>query len=193
LSHYPWLYATQDYYDASMKAPPLSRLQFSLALLALAWLVIACMPVRAIIPVQGATPRDWNPLSFWFEPWGRSGVHKGIDIFAPQGRPVLSAVPGVLLYQGRLGMGGEVVAVLGPGWRVHYYAHLTEKPMHIPFFVARGTRLGEVGTTGNAIGKPAHLHYAIVSLIPLPWRATGQTQGWKLMFFLNPIDLVGQP
>ena len=48
-------------------------------------------PENARIPVQGATVRDWNPRAFWYEPWGASGVHKGIDIFAPQGRPVLAA------------------------------------------------------------------------------------------------------
>ena len=40
------------------------------------------LPEWPQIPVAGASARDWNPRTFWFEPWGRSGVHKGIDIFA---------------------------------------------------------------------------------------------------------------
>lgn len=43
------------------------------------------LPERIRIPVAGATARDWNPQSFWFEPWGASGVHKGIDIFGKKG------------------------------------------------------------------------------------------------------------
>ncbi|MES2889624.1 MAG: M23 family metallopeptidase [Pseudomonadota bacterium] len=145
------------------------------------------LPENAQIPVAGATPKDWNHQSFWYEPWGPSGVHKGIDVFAPRGRNVVSAVPGVVIFQGSRGRGGNVVAVLGPKWRVHYYAHLADGEEPSPRFLARGEKLGLVGTTGNAAGKPPHLHYAVVSLIPLPWRYNGSApQGWKQMFFLDP-------
>lgn len=43
------------------------------------------IPDEPLIPVAGATAKEWNPNSFWYEPWGVSGVHKGIDVFAPQG------------------------------------------------------------------------------------------------------------
>ena len=33
------------------------------------------VPERLCIPVAGATRQDWHPRSFWFEPWGVSGVH----------------------------------------------------------------------------------------------------------------------
>ncbi|WP_415878127.1 M23 family metallopeptidase [Methylomonas sp. TEB] len=127
------------------------------------------IPEHIVIPVQGASRTDWNPQSFWFEPWGQSGVHKGIDIFAKQGKPVISAVPGIVIYQGQLGIGGNVVAVLGPKWRVHYYAHLAEAAP-APRFVAAGQPIGAVGTSGNAAGKPPHLHYAVLSVVPLLWR-----------------------
>ena len=39
------------------------------------------IPENLSIPVKGATTADWNDHSFWYEPWGKSGVHKGIDIF----------------------------------------------------------------------------------------------------------------
>ncbi len=143
-----------------------------------------------IIPVQGATPRDWNARSFWHEPWGASGVHKGIDVFAPKGRPVVAAVPGVVVYAGELGRGGRVVAVLGPRWRVHYYAHLDELHATVFSWTERGGALGTVGTSGNAAGKAPHLHYSVVSLLPLPWRFSTATQGWKQMFFLDPDALL---
>lgn len=167
-----------------------TRRRIALAAVATLLLLGYALPERAHIPVERATARDWNPRSFWYEPWGKSGVHKGIDIFAPQGRPVVSAVPGLVIYQGRLGIGGKVVAVLGPKWRVHYYAHLADGPAS-PWLLGGGGQLGMVGTTGNAAGKPPHLHYAVVSLVPLPWRWSGATQGWKRMFFIDPGSVLG--
>jgi peptidoglycan LD-endopeptidase LytH len=143
------------------------------------------IPEAPLIPVRGATSKDWNAKSFWYEPWGASGVHKGIDVFAPEGRDVVSAVQGLVIYQGQLGIGGNVVAVLGPKWRIHYYAHLAKSDPP-PRFLAKGEKLGLVGTSGNAAGKPPHLHYSVVSLLPLPWRFSTDTQGWKKMFFLDP-------
>jgi murein DD-endopeptidase MepM/ murein hydrolase activator NlpD len=158
-----------------------------LALLVIAGLLV---PGQPTIPVQGATPTDWNPKSFWFEPWGKSGVHKGIDIFAKHGQPVVSATPGIVIYQGELGIGGNVVAVLGPKWRIHYYAHLAE-PANARWLVTTGEHIGAVGTSGNAAGKAPHLHYAVLSVIPLPWRFSTATQGWKQMFFLDPGGVLG--
>ena len=45
------------------------------------------IPEKIMIPVQGATPKDWNHNTFWYEPWGKSGVHKGIDIFGKKNTP----------------------------------------------------------------------------------------------------------
>jgi murein DD-endopeptidase MepM/ murein hydrolase activator NlpD len=148
------------------------------------------LPENPKIPVQGAGAHDWNPKSFWYEPWGASGVHKGIDIFAPVGTPTVASVPGIVIYAGTLGIGGNVIAVLGPKWRIHYYAHLAENRVTAPSFVTRGQLLGTVGTSGNAAGKPSHLHFSVLSLVPLPWRASTATQGWKRMFFLDPAELL---
>jgi peptidoglycan LD-endopeptidase LytH len=158
-----------------------------LLLLVLAPLAI---PENARIPVQGASPRDWNSQAFWYEPWGASGVHKGIDIFAPQGRPVIAPVHGIVIYRGHLRLGGNVVAVLGPKWRLHYFAHLRETRVRMFQPVGKGETLGSVGTSGNAAGKAPHLHYAVLSPIPRPWKATLQTQGWKKMFFVDPARLI---
>lgn len=140
----------------------------------------------ALIPVQDATTADWNQDTFWYEPWGASGVHKGIDIFAPAGQPVVAATAGVVLYSGTLRVGGEVIAVLGPQWRVHYYAHLESRGTAAGSFVRQGEQIGTVGNSGNAAGKPAHLHYSVVTALPYPWRVTWDTQGWRKMFYLDP-------
>ena len=83
-------------------------------------------PERPRIPVEAATRSDWNAMTFWHEPWGRSGVHKGIDIFAPKGTPVIAPTYGLVLFRGELALGGKVVVALGPGWLLHYFAHLDE-------------------------------------------------------------------
>ena len=160
-------------------------------LLALAILAIPfALSEQARIPVKGASNNDWNKKSYWYEPWGASGVHKGIDIFAPAGRPVIAPVYGIVVYRGRLGIGGNVVAVLGPKWRIHYFAHLRDSSVQILEPVARGEIVGTVGTSGNAAGKSPHLHYAILQLIPRFWKATGDTQGWKRMFFVDPGEVI---
>ena len=159
------------------------------------FIVFACilalgllLPARGAVPVQGATEKDWNAKSFWFEPWGKSGVHKGIDIFAPKGTRVISSNFGLVIFTGNIAMGGNVVAVLGPKWRIHYYAHLQNINAKTFDLAGKGDIIGSVGDTGNAKGKPAHLHYSVFSLIPYPWRFSTVTQGWKRLFFMNPAE-----
>lgn len=161
-----------------------------LVLLALVLLPLA-IPERAQNPVQGATSRDWNENAFWYEPWGASGVHKGIDVFAPQGRSVVAPVHGVVIFRGHLRLGGNVVAVLGPKWRIHYCAHLSSSSVRLFQPVRKGRVIGSVGTSGNAAGKAPHLHYAILSLLPRPWAFSTRTQGWKRMFFVDPGKAIG--
>jgi len=148
------------------------------------------IPEATVMPVQDATDQDWNHQSFWFEPWGTSGVHKGIDIFAKKGTPLLATTSGIVIFRGKLSLGGKVIAVLGPKWRIHYYAHLSSNDTAFGTLVNKGERIGAVGDTGNAAGKPPHLHYAVVTLIPYPWRWDHSTQGWKKMFFLDPAEVL---
>lgn len=146
-----------------------------------------CVPQDMVIPVENASPKDWDINSFWAYPWGTSITHKGIDIFANKGTDVISSTKGIVIYTHEGGKGGKSVMILGPKWRFHYYAHLdaiktfTFKPL------GRGTVIGAVGDTGNAKGKPPHLHYAITS--PFPYFQNYDSvavQGWRKMFHLNP-------
>jgi murein DD-endopeptidase MepM/ murein hydrolase activator NlpD len=113
-------------------------------------------------------------------------VHREIDIFAPQGREVVSSCAGIVLHADTTGDRGNVVAVLGPKWRVHYYAHLKEITTGAGRFVSQGEVIGTVGATGNAVGKPPHLHYAIITQIPYPWLYRTERFGFDQMFYLNP-------
>ena len=150
------------------------------------FLALMLLPETLIFPVKGATGSDWNHHTFWQSPWSQSGVHKGIDIFAPEGTHVIAATYGIVLYSGELGRGGNVVAVLGPKWRIHYYAHLAQITTEFARFVGTTDIIGSVGRSGNAKHKPPHLHYSIVSVFPLIWRWDNSLQGWKKMFFLDP-------
>jgi murein DD-endopeptidase MepM/ murein hydrolase activator NlpD len=145
------------------------------------------IPQKMLIPVEDASTKSWAEDSFWAYPWGSSITHKGIDIFAPLGTAVISSTYGFVVYTHEGGKGGKSVMVLGPKWRFHYYAHLDSYGA-FPFQPVRpGTVLGTVGDTGNAKGKPPHLHYAITTPFPYPRRYDSEAvQGWKGMFYLNP-------
>ncbi len=146
------------------------------------------VPERKGIPVFGATSSDWNANTFWFEPWGSSGVHKGIDIFSDNGTPIIASTDMVLIYRGNIKKGGNVIVGLGPKWRLHYFAHLESIDTETGIFISKGRTIGSLGDTGNAKGKPPHLHFSIVSLVPYPWLIDGSTQGYKKAFYFNPIE-----
>ena len=139
------------------------------------------------IPVANATSNDWNPKSFWYYPWGRSITHKGIDIFAKSGTNVIARTQGLVIFTGHNGIGGKAVIVLSNKYRLHYYAHLKTINTVNFTFVSAGEKIGEVGSTGNAKGKPAHLHYSVSRIIPQPldWDFNAP-QGWKKMFYIDP-------
>lgn len=148
------------------------------------------VPERLVIPVDGADENDWNHQTFWYAPWGASGVHHGIDIFAEEGSPVIAATAGIVVYRGELGRGGNVVIVLGPKSRFHYYAHLSGFDVEPGQWVGRSELLGQVGRTGNAAGRPPHLHYSVATPIPKFWRYRSGPYGWRLMFVLDPHEML---
>lgn len=148
-------------------------------------------PASHKIPVAGATAADWNPASFWYHPWGRSGTHKGIDIFAKDGAPVLAASSGIVVYAGFNDIGGNIVVILGAKWRFYYYAHLQRIDARSFRFVRMGKKIGTVGTTGNAQGKAPHLHFVVRSLFPLVWQYDDcKPQPWSRMFYIDPVTLL---
>lgn len=143
-------------------------------------------PEAKLIPVKGAEKNDWAENSFWYEPWGTSGVHKGIDIFAKKGTDLLATVDGIVIRTGNWAKGGKHIMILGPKWRVHYYAHLDSIEVEKYQIVGAGQKIGSVGNSGNAKGKPAHLHYTIVTVYPRPWAVTDETHGARKAYYLDP-------
>lgn len=142
------------------------------------------------MPVEKATKSDYNPESFWYYPWGRSVTHKGVDIFADKGTNIRSATRGIVLFAGEIRMGGNVVFVLGPKWRLHYYAHMDDIKTASFSFVSDQEVVGTVGDSGNAAGKAPHLHYSLMTMVPYFWNVDKDRQGWKKMFYLDPISYI---
>lgn len=143
-------------------------------------------PFVFVMPVKGASKSSYNQQSFWAYPWGSSGHHKGVDIFQKKGTPVFSATKGIVVFKGVLSKGGNAVLVFGPRLRLHYYAHLDTMQVGYFTLLSAGEQIGTVGTTGNAKGKPSHLHYSISIIIP---RLEG-TEEWEKRFYDNPIPLL---
>jgi len=153
-------------------------------------ILVFLLPQRTVIPVKNGSIKDWNHQTFWYEPWGKSGVHKGIDIFAKKGTPLLSSTDGIVIFKSQLTLGGNVVAILGVKWRIHYYAHLKRVDVHVGEFISSKEQIGLVGNSGNAKGKFPHVHYSILTLFPYVWKIDNSRQGWKKMFYLNPSEML---
>ena len=156
------------------------------------WLIVLTVIVVGFLihegfkmPVKGAHRGDYNPQSFWYNWGGRP--HLGIDVFAKKGTPIHSPTwCGLAFRLPKSGKGGNSIVMLGPKWRFHYFSHLDEISIGAVAIVGHGTKIGTVGSTGNAAGKPAHLHYSIVSMIPYPWRIDRAQRGYLKMFYLDP-------
>lgn len=105
------------------------------------------------------------PGSSFINDWGfpRSGgrTHKGTDMFASRGTPVLAVGNGTIRVKTN-SLGG-IVAYLTTGSAMYYYAHLDGYAGGITTGVSvkTGQTIGYVGNTGNAIGTVPHLHFQI--------------------------------
>lgn len=117
-------------------------------------------PATLPVPVRGVGRSALR--NSWGAPRSGGRDHKGIDIFAPRGREIISATRGIVVTVGHNELGGRIVRILGPGGYWHYYAHLERfanvRPGDV---IAEGTVVGYVGDSGNAKGTPPHLHYGI--------------------------------
>jgi murein DD-endopeptidase MepM/ murein hydrolase activator NlpD len=140
------------------------------------------------IPVLDASINSWDSKSYWHSPWGKSKVHKGIDIFATRKTEIVSPINGLILSAGYSENGGNYLYILGPKLRTYYFAHLNKQEKSSFSFIKKGQCIGLVGNSGNAISSPPHLHFSIFSVFPVIKNYSGNVPfGWMKMFYLDPV------
>jgi len=90
--------------------------------------------------------------------WGR--MHKGIDIAAPVGTPVVAAAPGVVVTAGwNSGGYGNLVEIQHPDGSLTLYAHNNRILVRRGQEVAQGQQISEMGSTGFSTGP--HCHFEV--------------------------------
>lgn len=91
-----------------------------------------------------------------------SGSHNGMDFAAGTGTPVLAAGPGRVSSAGWSSYGGgNEIHIDHPNGLQTWYAHLSSFAVKLGQMVAGGSKIGEVGSTGNSTGP--HLHYMVLN------------------------------
>jgi murein DD-endopeptidase MepM/ murein hydrolase activator NlpD len=83
--------------------------------------------------------------------------HRGMDLAAERGAPVLSSGPGIVEYAGWLPLTGKTVIVAHPGNVQTLYAHMDEILVTRGSVVDGGAPVGLIGSTGRSTGP--HLHF----------------------------------
>ncbi|MBE9013327.1 peptidoglycan DD-metalloendopeptidase family protein, partial [Pseudanabaenaceae cyanobacterium LEGE 13415] len=102
-----------------------------------------------IWPAKGvlSSPYGWR--------WGR--MHKGIDIAAPVGTPIVAAAPGKIVTAGWNDGGyGNLVEVEHADGSVTLYAHNSRILVRVGQQVRQGQQIAEMGSTGFSTGPHSH-------------------------------------
>nr|WP_315870921.1 peptidoglycan DD-metalloendopeptidase family protein [Trichocoleus desertorum] len=87
--------------------------------------------------------------------WGR--MHRGIDVAAPVGTPVVAAAPGVVITSGWNDGGyGNLVEIKHPDGSITLYAHNNRNLVRAGQQVEQGQQIAEMGSTGYSTGPHSH-------------------------------------
>jgi murein DD-endopeptidase MepM/ murein hydrolase activator NlpD len=119
------------------------------------------IPVAGVLPAALADTFDQTR--------GGDRPHEALDILAPRGTPVIAVEDGRVVKLFKSDRGGLTVYQFDPSETYcYYYAHLDAYApgLHEGQGLRRGDRVGDVGSTGNAVAEAPHLHFAIFKLHP---------------------------
>jgi murein DD-endopeptidase MepM/ murein hydrolase activator NlpD len=87
-------------------------------------------------------------------------MHKGIDIAAPIGTPILAAAPGVVVRSGwNSGGYGKLVEIKHTDGTITRYAHNHRLRVQAGQAVEQGQQISDMGSTGFSTGP--HLHFEV--------------------------------
>ncbi len=85
--------------------------------------------------------------------------HRGIDISARRGAPVVSPANGMVVFNGwKRGYGRVIIIKHARGFKTKY-AHLKKSLVKKGQYVKKGMKIGSVGSSGRTTGS--HLHYEV--------------------------------
>ena len=90
---------------------------------------------------------------------GTRKLHKGLDIAASGGNPVIAAASGTVVKSYFSSSYGNYVVISHGGGLMTAYAHMTRRLVSAGQTVAAGQQVGTVGSTGNSTGP--HLHFEV--------------------------------
>ena len=110
-------------------------------------------PVRGAVRYTSSFGKRRDPFN------GRLRDHKGQDLAAPSGTPILASADGVVTFAGTSGGYGKMVKIRHSFGYETLYAHLKDINVAHGDSVARGDVIGGMGNTGRSTGT--HLHYEI--------------------------------
>jgi len=112
-----------------------------------------------ILPVKNYKNIKWN-FGYKREINGYlAGQHKGIDISAHTGTPVLASASGIVVVARKFTLEGNLVVIDHGTGVFSIYAHLSKFHVKEGDFVRKGQIIGRVGSTGRSTGP--HLHFGI--------------------------------
>ena len=115
---------------------------------------------------------------------GRKRMHKGVDLGAGTGAPIVAAADGRIVSAGWAGGYGRQVAIAHSGGIKTTYSHMSRIAARPGQSVGQGQVIGYVGSSGMSTGP--HLHYEVYKngrpVNPLSVKLTAQpvVQGEKL-------------
>jgi peptidoglycan LD-endopeptidase LytH len=101
-------------------------------------------------------------IDTWHAPRSGGRLHKGTDMFAPRGTPLVAVGDG-RVQRGYDALGGNTVWLFADHGVNYFYAHLDSFASGIASGqrVSRGQVIGYVGDTGNPAPGAYHLHFGI--------------------------------
>lgn len=112
---------------------------------------------RYVWPLQGRLTSYFGRRNLGM---GTSSFHKGIDIAAPTGTPIVAARAGTVTYAGWSNRGyGNMVTIRHFGGSETLYAHFSSISVQVGQYVEQGETIGRVGSTGISTGP--HLHFEL--------------------------------
>ncbi|MGD8523652.1 MAG: M23 family metallopeptidase [Desulfobacterales bacterium] len=111
----------------------------------------------AIRPTRGWTTSKFGYRKSPFT--GRREFHKGYDISAKEGTPILATADGVVTYAGRKGLLGKTIIIDHGHGMVTRYGHCKKFLKKRGEKVKRWEKIAVVGNTGRSTGP--HVHYEI--------------------------------